>query len=214
MDRRNMNNLGDEIKDIVQNAVTTMNFQQLNKDIGNTVNSALDEVKKSIGIQDHSNNSNNPNWSNQNGNNSNLNDRNQQNWNNPNWNNRNRQSWNNWNRNPQNRNRTVPPMQQQRTTNPAWTGRQRNNTPVVSGSKFAIPIGRVSSILCNIFGSIGIGLFGIGILVLGILANVLYLPLLGTIAFGILPLFVLSLFLSMKGGRLGRRLKRFNQYFF
>ncbi len=218
MDRRNLNNLGDEIKDIVQNAVTTMNFQQLNRDIGNTVNSALDEVKKSIGIHDNRNNPNNPNWSNQNGNNPNLNNRNNQNrnnqnWNNQNWNNKNRQNWSGWNRNHQNWNRSVPPMQQQRNTNPTWAGGQRNNAPVVRGSKYAIPVGRVSSILCTVFGSIGIGLFGLGILVLGILANVLFMPLLGTIAFGILPLFIISLFLSAKGSRLGRRLKRFNQYF-
>lgn len=45
MDRRDMN-LGDEIKNIIQDAVSTMNFQQINKDISRTVNSALDEVRR------------------------------------------------------------------------------------------------------------------------------------------------------------------------
>ncbi len=46
MDKKDIPNLGDEIRNIIQNAVNTMDFQQLNKDIGNTVNSALDEVRK------------------------------------------------------------------------------------------------------------------------------------------------------------------------
>ncbi len=49
MDKKGMSNLGDEIKDIIQNAVSTMDFHQLNKDISNTVNSALDEVRKATG---------------------------------------------------------------------------------------------------------------------------------------------------------------------
>lgn len=40
--------IGDEIKDIVQNAVNTRDFRQLNRDIENTVNSALDEVRRAI----------------------------------------------------------------------------------------------------------------------------------------------------------------------
>lgn len=43
---KNLQNIGDEIRDIIQNAITTMDFQQLNKDIGNTVNHALKEVKQ------------------------------------------------------------------------------------------------------------------------------------------------------------------------
>lgn len=46
MDKKDIPNLGDEIRNIIQNAVSTMDFHQLNKDIGNTVNSALDEVRK------------------------------------------------------------------------------------------------------------------------------------------------------------------------
>lgn len=58
MDKRDLSNLGDEIKDIVQNAVSTMDFHQLNRDIGNTVNNALDEVKKTMRV----NQSDRSNW--------------------------------------------------------------------------------------------------------------------------------------------------------
>ncbi len=49
MDRRNYSDLGEEIRDIVQSAVNTMDFHQLNRDIGNTVRGALDEVRHSLG---------------------------------------------------------------------------------------------------------------------------------------------------------------------
>lgn len=48
MDRRDFIDLGDEIKDIVQNAVNSSDFHQLNKDIGNTVKGALDEVRDAL----------------------------------------------------------------------------------------------------------------------------------------------------------------------
>jgi len=50
MDKRGLSDLGGEIKDIVQNAVNTRDFHQLNRDIGNTVNGALDEVRNALGV--------------------------------------------------------------------------------------------------------------------------------------------------------------------
>lgn len=49
-DRKN-NNLGEEIQDIVQNAVNTMDFEKLNSEITTTVNTALSEVRQALGIQ-------------------------------------------------------------------------------------------------------------------------------------------------------------------
>jgi len=49
MDNRNNFNLGDEIKNIVQDAVNNRDFNRLNRDIGNMVNGALGEVRNSIG---------------------------------------------------------------------------------------------------------------------------------------------------------------------
>lgn len=48
MENRDFSNLGQEIKSIVQDAINTRDFQKLNNDIGNTVNSALEEVKASM----------------------------------------------------------------------------------------------------------------------------------------------------------------------
>lgn len=48
MDKKTNPNLGDEIKDMVQDALSSMDFNQLNKNISNTVNSALKEAKEGI----------------------------------------------------------------------------------------------------------------------------------------------------------------------
>lgn len=48
MNNRNNVNLGDEIKNKVQDALNKRDFKKLNRDIGNIAKSALDEVKTSI----------------------------------------------------------------------------------------------------------------------------------------------------------------------
>lgn len=48
MDNKDLSNLGKEIQNIVQDAVGSMDFHKLNKDIGDTVNSAISEVKKTV----------------------------------------------------------------------------------------------------------------------------------------------------------------------
>lgn len=48
-DREN-NNLGEEIQDIVQTAVNTMDFKELNNEITTTINTALSEVRQALGI--------------------------------------------------------------------------------------------------------------------------------------------------------------------
>ena len=45
----NRNSLGDQIRDIVEDAVSSMNFSELNQQIKRTVNGALDEVRKAVG---------------------------------------------------------------------------------------------------------------------------------------------------------------------
>ena len=72
MNNRNNRNLGDEIKNKVQDALNEKDFKKLNRDIGNMAKSALDEVKTSI--NDKFNNQDNKN--NRNGN-KNLNKTNQ-----------------------------------------------------------------------------------------------------------------------------------------
>lgn len=48
MDRRGMPDLGKEIKDIIQNSMNSMDFNKLNKDVGNKVNTTIEEVRKVI----------------------------------------------------------------------------------------------------------------------------------------------------------------------
>ncbi|MBC7961251.1 MAG: hypothetical protein H7X94_15440, partial [Vallitaleaceae bacterium] len=53
MDKKNFSNLGKEFKDIIKNSINTGDFHKMNKDMGSTVNSALDmafeEVRRAIG---------------------------------------------------------------------------------------------------------------------------------------------------------------------
>jgi len=46
--KNDYSNLGEEIKSIVKEAINSTDFKQLNKNISNTVNSALEEVKKGV----------------------------------------------------------------------------------------------------------------------------------------------------------------------
>lgn len=48
MNSRNNLNLGDEIKNIVQNALNNKDFNELNRDVGNVVKDALAEAKSSV----------------------------------------------------------------------------------------------------------------------------------------------------------------------
>ena len=48
MNSRDNLNLGDEIKNIVQNALNNKDFNELNRDVKNVVKDALDEAKKSV----------------------------------------------------------------------------------------------------------------------------------------------------------------------
>lgn len=55
MNRHGNPNLGDEIKNIVQDALNNKDFNRLNRDIENVVKGALDEVRKSINWKQGSN---------------------------------------------------------------------------------------------------------------------------------------------------------------
>lgn len=62
MNNRGNFNLGDEIRNIVQDAVNNGNFNRLNRDISNFVNGALDEVKRSIDRSHENQTWNNQSW--------------------------------------------------------------------------------------------------------------------------------------------------------
>lgn len=80
MNNRGGLNLGDEIRNIVQDAVNNMDFNRLNRDIKYVVNGALDEVRRSIA----GNRGNHQTWNNQSWNANDYqysNDRSSQTWN-------------------------------------------------------------------------------------------------------------------------------------
>lgn len=174
MDKRGISNIGDEIKDIVQNAVNTKDFHQLNKDISNTVNSALDEVRKATGIgnytyKKYSESINKSNVNNQNN-----------------------------------------VKKQENNIKPKETPKQApKQTPVAVNMN----IGKVSGVLFTVFGSIGTSIFGIAVLVLGIVGQALEMQkLFGTIIFGLLPLLIMCVIMSVKGASIRNRGKRLRRY--
>ncbi|GMQ57586.1 5-bromo-4-chloroindolyl phosphate hydrolysis family protein [Vallitalea sediminicola] len=179
MDKRNFSSIGNEIKDSVKKAVNTRDFSQLNKDIGNTVNNTLDEIKSSIGYNNNSKNGNK--WDNKDI-----------------YNERNKDRHYRYNHHSNN-----PPCEESQVY---------KNKNIPKDMKFVKPVGRISGILFTVFGSIGIALFGIAMIVMGILGNVLDNNLFYTILKGLTPLFIVSVFLTGKGGSIRKRLKRFNKY--
>lgn len=65
MNSRDNLNLGDEIKNIVQNALNNKDFNKLNQDIGNVVKDALDEARRAIDWKpENHKDQRNKNWNN------------------------------------------------------------------------------------------------------------------------------------------------------
>ncbi|OLS01639.1 5-bromo-4-chloroindolyl phosphate hydrolysis family protein [Tissierella creatinophila] len=163
MKRRDNLNLGDKIKNIVQDSIKNRDFNRLNKNVKEFVEEALEEAKKSI-IQKQS-------------------------------------SYN------KSTNKTV--------NNYKNINRKsifKSNSPTDLNT-FTIPVGRVSSLLFTIFGTIGSSIFGIAIFVLTLLGGtiggegIFY-----TIALGLFPLFIISIISLINGKRIRKRLKRFQRY--
>lgn len=176
MNNRGGLNLGDEIRNIVQDAVNNMDFNRLNNDVRNVVNGALDEVRRSIAGK-HANHHT---------------------WNNQSWKSDDYQySHDNfsqtWNSNNQ-------------------RGYQRNK-PVPKSDKITVPVGRVSGILLTVFGSIGSIMCLVASIVLSIIGYKLGISMMyDIITFILLPCFVGSTALLLSGGRIRKRLKRFQRY--
>jgi len=77
--------------------------------------------------------------------------------------------------------------------------------------KYTVPTGQVSGVLLTVFGTMGSVTFGIAIFVLTLL-GILMGKLFYIIAISILPLFIISFILNIKGSHIRNRLKRFQQY--
>lgn len=209
MNNRGKFNLGDEIRFIVQDAVNNRDFNRLNHDIRNIVNGALDEVKDSLGVnRGYHEPWNHQTWK--------VNDYSQsydqdsQTWNFSN----NKQGYENKS-NTRNAQDSTKQKYSKNTDNYAYTHRQRykNNKQISKYDKNAVPVGKVSSTLLTVFGSIGsIGLL-IAIIVLSIIGFSLRInTMFNIISFILLPCFIASMTLLLSGGRIRKRLKRFKRY--
>ncbi|BCJ92857.1 hypothetical protein acsn021_04260 [Anaerocolumna cellulosilytica] len=207
MNRKNFTDLGDEIKDIVQNAVNSRDFHQLNRDISHTVKGALEEVKSSLnseyvryrGKSGHSDDSIHEDKQNK-----------------PNH--KNRESYKGRHYSKAAEDKSNPDMNYKRKKQyeaykpSTWS--KYTHTPMANQKQPYpyVPVGKTASILYTIFGSIGMSLFGTGAFILALiwlLAGGLNLL---TISLSLLPFFFISGILLARGSFLRKRLRRFYRY--
>ncbi|WFR56677.1 5-bromo-4-chloroindolyl phosphate hydrolysis family protein [Anaerocolumna sp. AGMB13025] len=212
MGKQNFSNIGEDIKNIVQDAVNTGDFRRLSKDIGHTVDNALDEAKKSIKwAKDYRNNSNqyaNPDSTGYQSGYRNGESRNQDA--------RNRESRNRDARNRDLRNNTVQNKINNYANNMNYSNRNQVSRTYVKNAVIpgkAVLVGRVSGILCTIFGNIGVGVLGVAVIVLMVAGHLLGMDeFFATIGLGILPFLIISVFVLAKGNRIRKRIRRMQQY--
>lgn len=162
LENKDSSNIGEEIKDIIQGAVGSMDFHKINRDISKTVDGALKEVNRALN-KDYTNPLNNRNYV----------------------------------------NRTDELKRDLRTSN------QKKQSDAALNK----PVGKVSSVLFTVFGSIGLAAFGIPVFVLSILSSVFVQNgVFGYVAFGLLPFLIGSVVMLRGGVGIGRRLKRSKRY--
>lgn len=185
-------NLGDEIKNIVQDALNNKDFDKLNQDVQNVAKSALDEVRTSMRDKRiKQNNINNKNWSNKTqnmGTNKSIYEKDS-------YPSPKKQD----NRNIMKSNNKVP------------SNINRNDKLYLRQTNFTVPMGQVSGVLLTLFGSLGSVGFGIGIFILTLLGASVG-SFFHTIAMILLPFFIASIALLLKGNSNRKRLKRFQKY--
>lgn len=195
MNNRSRVNLGDDIKNIIQDALSNGDFKRLNHDVENIVRSALDEVRRSVDWKQVNQRS----WSNQTISKrvdvtNNYQDKNEM---------------------------DAQALKEERLNkdrNNYHAMNIPNNThvqskPALKSTKFAIPKGQVSGILLTVFGTVGGIAFGIGVFVLALLGYFIGSKgLFYSIALGISPFFIVSVILSSNGSKIRKRLKRFQRY--
>ncbi|WMM26427.1 5-bromo-4-chloroindolyl phosphate hydrolysis family protein [Tissierella sp. MB52-C2] len=194
MNRRSKFNLNDEIKNIVHDALNNGDFKRLNRDIENVVKGALDEVRKSINLKPGNNhNCGNKTWNSQ------------------------TDKANDYQSSYDKESQTFrqQKLKHQRDNFNAMNNYNNSYRPGKVGlkpTKFTVSVGHVSNILFTVFGSIGSILFGVPIL--GLILTFMFNGDRGLLngAIGIFPLFALSVILFMNGGRIRKRLKRFQRY--
>lgn len=180
-------NLGDQIKSIVEEAVDTMNFSKLNRDISSTVNSAIHDLRDAFGI----NNNQDRNRSNQNGSNQKF-----------------YQDTSSY----QHRNPDTSGYKEAGYQRNQRFDYRTKPTPFDIVTINPRPSGSVSGVVLSGLGIFGSIVLGIAILVCGILGVTLSGTIFFSICVGLSPLFLGSLYMGIKGNHITKRIKRFRFY--
>lgn len=207
--------IGDDIRDIVQNAINTRDFRQLNKDISDTVNSALDEVHNALFRPGNRQNRQKPDID------IHVNAPNDNRTRTDDFTNRNGQANHNYRNtygNFRNDNRdyrhAYRDYRHYNNRRQDYSYSAKPQTSVSRSLAFpVVPVGKVSGVLLTVFGSIGFGISGLAMIILCIIgqitASIAYF---GAIALYLLPLFIINLLLFFRGSRTRARLRRFRRY--
>ena len=185
MTKKDYSNIGNDIKDIVQDALNSAEFQELNKNISETVARAMDEVKRSGQY-----------WQEQ---------QRQQRENNQ----ETRKQAAKARKAQEKMNKPQQMVARNNVTN-AYSPVKKQPNNLISKS----PNGRISGMLLMIFGNIGIGVSLLLLLIFSSVFGFAFntMPLLGIGAGILLPIFTISALMSAKGSNLRGRVKRFRQY--
>lgn len=208
MSKNDFSELGDQIKDIVEDVMDTRNFDQLNKNISDTVNSALNEVQTMLKGKDIDKRTGQVGNQQSNGQNQTYQSDSIYRY-------KYRPSGHYRKSIRENRNKEYNNERAKKSANLAY---RKNMTPTPVKATGAVisknPPGSVAGILFTIFGSIGFGMSGalilcffIGYFLVGAGSQII------TITLGILfPLFVLFTWMMRRGHVIRKRVKRFRSY--
>lgn len=184
MKKKDYSNIGDDIKNIIQDALNSTEFNQLNNNISKTVNRALEEVKKGSHnwkqqMQNHNRSYENP-------------------------------SYEKPETAQENKKETSKIQNKDYTKQSIRNPFNKNKKVLVTKS----PHGRISGPFLIVFGDIGIGLTLLFYIVLLFVSNIAFegLSSLAFSSLALLPILLLSIFMVIKGTGLRRRVKRFYQY--
>ncbi len=214
MNNRGNINLGDEIRNVVQDALSNRNFSRLNHDIRHIVNGALDEVKRSMDWNKADNQEwNHRAWKVNEYPNSNSEDTQGWSCNNNRHEEYNGNSYNSYAQKEENLNQKKYRNNNMNNYNNTYRNGYRQSKPSSKPGNFTVPVGKISGTLLTVFGSIGSILFGIASIVLALIGYSLGIGILyRIITFILLPGFITGMVLLLNGSRIRKRLKRYQRY--
>lgn len=184
------NNLGEEIKTIVHDAMKASDFQKLNREISDVVNVALDEARKAIL---EGNKSSKDYWKSTTSSIKNE---------------FNKKKIDKYKVYQEPKQFSYQPHQYKYNS----LAKQKEYKPTSYKNNQIVPVGQISSVLLTVFGVIGSVGFGIATLVMGILSITMGLGIFLKVGFGLGIAFIIFMIISMKGSNVRKRLKRFQRY--